>query len=45
MINLDGGGSAQILYKNKRMLKIADRKNDKFSEAERPISLGLGVWC
>ncbi len=43
LVNLDGGGSAQIIYKNKRILKIADRKNDKITEAERPIPLGLVI--
>lgn len=43
LINLDGGGSAQILFKGQKQLKIADRKNDKISEAERPIPYALIV--
>lgn len=43
LINLDGGGSAQILYDGTRLLKIADREADTISEAERPISMGLGL--
>ncbi len=42
IINLDGGGSAQIIYEGKRYLKIADRYEDN-SEAERPIPLALVV--
>lgn len=41
LINLDGGGSAQIIYKNKRYLKIADRKADTVTEAERPVPYGI----
>lgn len=42
-VNLDGGGSAQILINNKRSLKLSDRHEDDFSEAERAIPLGLIV--
>jgi len=42
-VNLDGGGSAQILLNNKRSLKISDRNRDTFDEAERPVPLGLIV--
>ena len=42
-VNLDGGGSAQILLKNKRSLKISDRNKEDNSEAERLIPLGLVV--
>ena len=42
-INLDGGGSAQILLKNKRALKISDRNRADNSETERLIPLGLIV--
>ncbi len=42
IINLDGGGSAQVIYEGKRYLKIADRYEDN-SEAERPIPLALVV--
>lgn len=41
LINLDGGGSAQIIYKGKRLLKIADRENDAITEAERPVPIAL----
>ncbi|MCK9599608.1 MAG: phosphodiester glycosidase family protein [Sphaerochaeta sp.] len=40
IINLDGGGSAQILYDGNRLLKIADRY-DSNEEAERPVPLVL----
>lgn len=39
-VNLDGGGSAQILLNNVRSLWISDRNTDH-SESERPIPLGL----
>lgn len=41
-VNLDGGGSAQILLHNRRELRISDRRPDR-SEAERPVPLGLIV--
>jgi len=40
-VNLDGGGSAQILLKNQRMLHVADRNIEDNSDAERLIPLGL----
>ncbi len=40
-INLDGGGSAQILLGNRRSLSLPDRHENDLSEAERPIPLGL----
>lgn len=40
-VNLDGGGSAQILLKGKRSLCISDRNPRDFSETERPIPLAL----
>lgn len=40
-VNLDGGGSAQILLKNVRQLQVSDRKEMDGSEAERPVPLGL----
>ena len=43
VVNLDGGGSAQILLNNKRSLKISDRNRETFGEAERPVPLGLIV--
>lgn len=42
-INLDGGGSAQILLKNKRALRISDRNTEDNSDAERLVPLGLVV--
>ena len=40
-VNLDGGGSAQILLNNQRSLEISDRNREDHSEAERPVPLGL----
>ena len=40
-VNLDGGGSAQILLNNRRDLEISDRNREDHSEAERPVPLGL----
>jgi exopolysaccharide biosynthesis protein len=42
-VNLDGGGSAQILLNNCRSLLISDRKKEDASEAERPVPLGLVI--
>lgn len=42
-VNLDGGGSAQILLGNQRALKISDRHAEDHSEAERPVPLALMV--
>ena len=42
-INLDGGGSAQLLIKNERKLKISDRDPDDFSEIERAVPIGLYI--
>ena len=42
-VNLDGGGSAQILINNQRSLLISDRNAPENTEAERPIPLGLIV--
>ena len=42
-VNLDGGGSAQILLNNRRSLEISDRNREDCSEAERPVPLGLMV--
>lgn len=41
-VNLDGGGSAQILLHNRREMHISDRRADG-SDAERPVPLGLIV--
>lgn len=40
-VNLDGGGSAQILLQNTRSLKISDRRELNYDETERPVPLGL----
>ena len=40
-VNLDGGGSAQILLNNRRSLRISDRNKLDNSDAERPVPLGL----
>lgn len=42
-VNLDGGGSAQILVNNRRSLLIADRAGDDHAEAERPVPMGLVI--
>jgi exopolysaccharide biosynthesis protein len=40
-VNLDGGGSAQMLLENKRSLMISDRNGADGGEAERPVPLAL----
>ena len=42
-VNLDGGGSAQILVDGARALHISDRKTEDNSDAERLVPLGLMV--
>lgn len=42
-INLDGGGSAQILLDGARHLHISDRNTEDNSDAERLVPLGLVV--
>ena len=42
-VNLDGGGSAQILLKNQRMLRISDKNPTDNADVERPVPLGLVV--
>ena len=42
-VNLDGGGSAQMLLNNRRSLQISDRHAADCSEAERPVPLGLVI--
>lgn len=42
-INLDGGGSAQILLNNARTLHISDRNVEDNSDAERLVPMGLIV--
>ena len=41
-VNLDGGGSAQILLNGKRHLELSDRKENG-AEQERPVPLGLSI--
>lgn len=41
LINLDGGGSSQIIIDGKRSLKMSGRKSDKVSEYERPIPYAI----
>ena len=41
-VNLDGGGSAQILLNNRRSLLISDRTADN-SEAERAVPAGIMI--
>ena len=43
VINLDGGGSAQILVDGVRSLHISDRNKNDNSDAERLVPLGLVV--
>lgn len=42
-VNLDGGGSAQILLHGQRLLQISDRNPQSLAESERPIPLSLFV--
>lgn len=42
-VNLDGGGSAQILVDGARALHISDRKLEDNSDAERLVPMGLIV--
>lgn len=41
-VNLDGGGSAQLLLRNRRSLQISDRGEDG-TETERPVPLALMI--
>lgn len=41
VLNLDGGGSAQILWEGKRYMEISDRYDPSNLEAERPIPSAL----
>lgn len=43
VVNLDGGGSAQILLEGQRELHISDRKKEDNSDAERLVPMGLVV--
>ena len=42
-VNLDGGGSAQILLDNRRALMISDRNGEDFTESQRPVPMGLVI--
>lgn len=42
-VNLDGGGSAQLLVGNRRSLFLSDRRGSDGSEQERPVPMGLTV--
>ena len=42
-VNLDGGGSAQLMLNNQRQLQISDRDAQSLLESERPIPLALVV--
>lgn len=42
-VNLDGGGSAQILLEGRRSLMISDRKDEDGTESERPVPMGLVI--
>lgn len=42
-VNLDGGGSAQMLIGNRRALMLSDRKAPDCAEQERPVPMGLMV--
>ncbi len=41
LVNLDGGGSSQIIHNGKRNLRIADRKPITHEDAERPVPMGI----
>ena len=42
-VNLDGGGSAQLLVGNRRSLFLSDRRESDGSQQERPVPMGLVV--
>ena len=42
-LNLDGGGSSQILFNNKRQLKLSDRDKNTYEEIERAIPIALFI--
>ena len=42
-VNLDGGGSAQIILNEQRYLQISDRNFQDNSESERPVPVGLVI--
>ncbi len=41
LVNLDGGGSAQIVFDGRRFLKISDRRPGTNRESERPVPICL----
>ncbi len=41
MLNLDGGGSAQICIDGRRRLRLSDRRPELGCHAERPVPLGI----
>jgi len=41
ILNLDGGGSAQILWEGVRHMQISDRYDPSDLEAERPVPSAL----
>ncbi|MHB0896365.1 MAG: phosphodiester glycosidase family protein [Spirochaetales bacterium] len=41
MLNLDGGGSAQLCIDGRRRLRLSDRRPDVGCDAERPVPLGI----
>ncbi len=42
-VNLDGGGSAQIILNGKRSLLISDRHKEDNSEYERSVPIGISI--
>lgn len=42
-VNLDGGGSAQLLVDNHRSLYLSDRSQDDHAESERPVPMALMI--
>lgn len=43
-VNLDGGGSAQLLVHGQRSLRISDRNAADDSDSQRPVPMGLAAW-
>lgn len=42
-VNLDGGGSAQLLLDNHRSLCLSDRSQEDHAESERPVPMALMI--
>ena len=42
-VNLDGGGSAQLLLHNTRSLCLSDRSQTDHAQSERPVSMALMI--